>query len=203
MIQLTWLGHSCFRVRAHGYTIVLDPFENGSVPGFRDLNETANLVLCSHDHYDHNAAGVVKIVDGNTENPFHITTLSSFHDDQSGALRGKNTITILECDGVRIAHLGDLGCTPGELALERLYGVDLLLIPVGGHYTIDGDAAFDLTRHIEPKTVIPMHYRSEHFGFDVLTTEELFLSHYDCHTVIHGNTVDLTDLPAGAVVLTY
>lgn len=203
-IELTWLGHSCFRVQAHGFTVVLDPFENGSVPGFRNIDETANLVLCSHDHYDHNAKDVVKMVDEDMENPFTITTLSSFHDDQNGALRGKNTITILECDGIRVAHMGDIGCMLGELALEKLHGVDVLLLPVGGHYTVDAKAAKEIAGKIEPRAVIPMHYRGEGFGFDVLGTVEDFTELYPQHTVLPSGSVTVTaKAPEGVLVLSY
>lgn len=203
-IRVTWLGHSCFRVEAHGFSVILDPFEHGSVPGFADLNETANMVLCSHDHFDHNAKAVVHPAEENAQNPFTVTTLSSFHDDQNGTLRGKNTITVLECDGVRIAHMGDIGCMPGELALERLQGVSLLLMPVGGHYTVDADAAFEIVQRVQPRAVVPMHYRSEHFGFEVLATIEPFAAKFAEQTRLPTNTVDVTaDAPAGLVVLTY
>lgn len=87
-IQLNWLGHSCFRVQAHGFTIVLDPFAPGSVPGYRDIDEKADLILCSHDHHDHNYREAVTLITPQKENPFTITTLSSLQDDQEGAQRG-------------------------------------------------------------------------------------------------------------------
>lgn len=203
-IQLNWLGHSCFRVQAQGFTIVLDPFAPGSVPGYRDIDEQADLVLCSHDHHDHNARETVTLLTPQKENPFTITTLSSFHDDQNGAQRGPNTITILECGGVRVAHMGDIGCMPSALALEKLAGVDALLLPVGGHYTVGPREAKAIADAVAPRAVIPMHYRSDRFGYDVIGPVEDFLKLYDSHTTLPGSSVEITpDSPSGVVVLRY
>lgn len=203
-IQLNWLGHSCFRVQAHGFTIVLDPFAPGSVPGYRDIDEKADLVLCSHDHHDHNHRAAVTLITPQKENPFTITTLSSFHDDQDGAQRGPNTITILECNGVRVAHMGDIGCMPGTLALEKLSGVDMLLLPVGGYYTVGPKEAKAIADAVSPRAVIPMHYRSDRFGYDVIGPVEEFLRLYDSYKTLDGSSVEITpDGPSGVVVLSY
>lgn len=203
-IQLNWLGHSCFRVQAHGFTIVLDPFAPGSVPGYRDIDEKADLILCSHDHHDHNYREAVTLITPQKENPFTITTLSSFHDDQEGAQRGSNTITILERDGVRVAHMGDIGCMPSALALEKLSGVDALLLPVGGYYTVGPKEAKAIADAVSPRAVIPMHYRSDRFGYDVIGPVEEFLKLYDSYKTLDGSSVEITpDGPSGVVVLSY
>lgn len=203
-IQLNWLGHSCFRVQAHGFTIVLDPFAPGSVPGYRDIDEKADLILCSHDHHDHNYREAVTLITPQKENPFTITTLSSFHDDQEGAQRGSNTITILECDSVRVAHMGDIGCMPGALALEKLSGVDALLLPVGGYYTVGPKEAKVIADAVSPRAVIPMHYRSDRFGYDVIGPVNEFLKLYDSYKTLDGSSVEITpDGPSGVVVLSY
>lgn len=203
-IQLNWLGHSCFRVQAHGFTIVLDPFAPGSVPGYRDIDEKADLILCSHDHHDHNYREAVTLITPQKENPFTITTLSSFHDDQEGAQRGSNTITILERDGVRVAHMGDIGCMPSALALEKLSGVDALVLPVGGYYTVGPKEAKAIADAVSPRAVIPMHYRSDRFGYDVIGPVEEFLKLYDSYKTLDGSSVEITpDGPSGVVVLSY
>lgn len=203
-ITLKWLGHSCFRAEAHGFSIVLDPFAPGSVPGYRDIAEQADLVLCSHGHGDHNYKEAVTLSEHSAPNPFTVTTLSSFHDDQQGALRGPNTITILEADGVRVAHMGDVGCMPSALALEKLHGVDALLLPVGGHYTVGPEAARDIAAAIAPRAVIPMHYRSASFGYDVIGPVEDFLKLCDGCTKLDSDTVEITrEGPSGVVVLRY
>ena len=181
-IQIQWLGHSCFRVECQGYTVVLDPFEPGSVPGLRDIRQTADQVLCSHQHHDHNyRAGVALRQDG-PANPFTITALPSFHDGCGGEKRGPNTIHLLEAQGLRVAHLGDIGAMPAPDVVERLQNLDAVLVPVGGFYTIDAGQA---------KAVVD---RSDAFGFDVLAPVEDFLeldSHwmrYETDTLeIHEN----------------
>lgn len=102
-IQIQWLGHSCFRVECQGYAIVLDPFEPGSVPGLRDIQQTADQVLCSHEHHDHNYRAGVALRETGAENPFAITAFPSFHDDCGGEKRGPNTIHLLEAGGLRVA----------------------------------------------------------------------------------------------------
>ena len=113
-LKLTWNGHSCFTLEENGYAIVLDPYEDGAVPGFGPLKLTADEVLCSHGHGDHNAAQCVKIRknSGGAKNPFRITEIHSFHDEAKGTKRGKNTIRIFDDGQYRIAHMGDIGCVP-------------------------------------------------------------------------------------------
>lgn len=194
-IVLTWLGHSCFRVECQGYAIVLDPFEPGSVPGCRDIRETADQVLCSHEHHDHNYREGVSLRENGPENPFTVTQLPSFHDGCGGEKRGPNTIHLLEAGGLRVAHMGDVGAMPSPQVLERLQGLDAVMIPVGGFYTVDPQGAREIVEAIQPRVVIPMHYRSDAFGFDVLGPVEAFLDlyagrwvRYDTNALeIHGN----------------
>ena len=178
-IQIQWLGHSCFRVECQGYTVVLDPFEPGSVPGLRDIRQTADQVLCSHQHHDHNyRAGVALRQDG-PANPFTITALPSFHDGCGGAKRGPNTIHLLEAQGLRVAHLGDIGAMPAPDVVEQLQNLDAVLVPVGGFYTVGPKEAKEIVDALQARVVIPMHYRSDAFGFDVLAPVEDFLE-LDC-----------------------
>lgn len=169
-IKITWLGHSCFLIQIEegGYRIALDPFEDGYVDGLENLNVEADAVLCSHDHHDHGADFVIRKTNRKLDHSFTITRLESFHDERNGELRGKNTMTIIEYGSIRIAHLGDIGCMPNEEQLEALKYLDAVLIPVGGFYTIEPEICISLLRKIESKIVIPMHYRSERFGFDTI-----------------------------------
>lgn len=203
-IKLRWLGHSCFRVECEGFSIVLDPFAPGSVPGFEDIRETADLVLCSHEHGDHNYREGVTVRENGVENPFRITEIASCHDDQGGALRGKNTITVLEAQGKKLVHFGDVGCMPGPAALEKLRGADVILLPVGGHFTVGPAEAKAIVDAVEPKTVVPMHYRSESFGYDVIGPVEDFLALCGPVSKLDTDTLELgPDTPAGVVVLAY
>ena len=107
-LELRWLGHACFALKYKDFTVVFDPFEDNYVRGFGSLDVAADLVLCSHFHNDHGAAYVVQPLEGH-ENPFQVTGIQTFHDPEGGKLRGENVIHILEADGFKVAHLGDLG----------------------------------------------------------------------------------------------
>lgn len=174
-LQIIWHGHACFSVCCRDYTIVLDPYQDGSVPGFPPLRLEADCVLCSHGHHDHNAAENVKLRPGRVS-PFAVTDLPTFHDDRGGALRGKNTVRILEAGGLRLAHFGDLGdpdLTPEqEAALQNL---DAALIPVGGFFTIGPREAADLVRRLRPRVVIPMHYKLGDAGLPMIAELSDFL----------------------------
>ena len=173
MMKLTWLGHSCFRVECEGSALIIDPFEPGSVPGCREIHEEADQVLCSHGHHDHGYREGVKLT--GKSSPLKITALEGFHDDQRGALRGPNTIHILEGGDVKAAHFGDIGCMPTPAQIEALQGCDAIMLPVGGHYTVGPREAKAIADAVGPRVVIPMHYRSASFGFDVLGTLEDYL----------------------------
>lgn len=192
MMKITWLGHACFKVESQGYAVVIDPYEDGYVPGLAPLRETANHVLCSHKHGDHNYRGAIA-VSGEVSSPFRITALPTYHDDRQGELRGSNTIHILEQGSLRVAHFGDLGCELSEEQAELLTGLDAVMIPVGGYYTIDAGQAKVLVDRIRPKVVIPMHYRGDTFGFDVLSTLDAFTDLCEVVVEYPGSFLELTE----------
>ena len=201
-MKLIWHGHSCFTVEAEGYTAVFDPYADGSVPGLAPLRLTADAVFCSHGHSDHGARELVTL----TGRPFplQVETLATYHDDRMGLLRGKNTVHILHGEGMRVAHLGDLGHRPGKKVLEALAGVDALLIPVGGHFTIDAPTAKAVADAVGPRVVIPMHYRLGQMGYDVIGTLDAFTAL--CGDVRTYDTDTLTlsgDTPPQTAVMTY
>lgn len=200
-MKITWIGHSCFRVEKDGYAVVIDPYEDGSVPGLKPVREKADLVLCSHEHGDHNARHLVKMTCNGTS-PFRITELSTFHDDAKGTQRGKNTMFLLDDGETKLAHLGDLGCEPKPEQLEMLKGLDCLLIPVGGFYTIDAEQAAALVEKIKPRMVIPMHYRSGRFGFSVIGTVDAFSKLVGDVATVPASEIDTSlKLPAQVVIL--
>lgn len=182
-LELRWHGHACFSLTCQNFTVVFDPYEDNYVPGFAPLDLDADLVLCSHQHNDHNAAHVVRPRSGG-KNPFRITTIDTFHDPEGGALRGTNTIHILEAGGLRLAHFGDIGCPLTPQQREALSGLDVALIPVGGFYTIGPEEAKALMREISPKITVPMHYRMGDVGLPAIAELDDFLSlvgHYIYH----------------------
>lgn len=174
-MQIRWHGHACFSVTCEGYNVVFDPYQDGSVPGFPPLVLEADLVLCSHEHHDHNARENVRLRAGRAC-PFTVTELHTFHDDCGGAKRGPNTIRILESGGLRLAHLGDLGVATlppeQEAALQNL---DAVLIPVGGFFTIGPDEAKSLLDRIRPRVTIPMHFRAGKTGLPMIAELDSFL----------------------------
>lgn len=189
---IQWLGHACFRLEADEYSIVLDPYGHGTVPGLRPLDVTASEALCSHGHGDHNAASLVRLEAGGSASPFTVTRLACFHDGEGGALRGPNTLHVLEAEDVRVAHLGDLGhpLTPEQAAaIGRL---DAVMIPIGGYYTIGPEEAKAVVDLLRPHVVLPMHYRSEAFGFDEIGTLEPFLSLFSRVERLPGDTLEIT-----------
>lgn len=203
-MTVTWLGHSCFKVESGGYSIVLDPYADGNVPGLSYLRDEANLVLNSHSHDDHAGKRVIKYVKETVASPFRIEKLLTFHDEMEGALRGENLIHILDDGSFRAAHLGDIGCGLTQEQTERLKGVDVLMIPVGGYYTIDAGKAKKIVDQLSPRVVLPMHYRSEKFGYEVLAPVEEYLSL--CYDVMYyqDNAMDITErTPTQTAVLTY
>lgn len=190
-IKVTWIGHSCFKVQFNEHSVVFDPTNDGYVPGIKPIREDADIVICSHQHGDHNARELIR--ESGERDAFEITEIETFHDDKEGALRGENTISIVTCDGLKVAHFGDLGCEPTEDQLAFLNDLDLALIPVGGYYTIDGKEAAGIIKKIKPRNVIPMHYRDDEkgFGFDVISTVNDFLEEMENIEILDKSSVDL------------
>lgn len=198
-MKVTFVGHACFKVEDEGYSIVLDPYKDGSVPGLGNVREVANQVLASHDHGDHNAVGNVEIVKCDA-NPFMITLLTANHDDKGGSLRGKSNITIMQTKGFKVAHLGDLGEDLSEQQIVALSDLDVLMIPVGGHFTIDAAKATEIVKLLKPRITIPMHYRLGNFGFDIIGTLDEFTKNFDA-TVLEQCELEVAKDLSGVVVL--
>ncbi len=172
-MKITWLGHSCFIVESQGYQIVLDPYQDGSVPGFAPVRVEADQVLCSHGHGDHSGTECVSLRQG-AASPFTVETIDTWHDDKNGAKRGPNTIHILSDGQCRIAHLGDLGCGLTSGQKDKLRRLTALLIPVGGFFTINAAQAKALVDELAPTVAIPMHYRGRGFGYPVIGKVDKF-----------------------------
>ena len=198
-MTITWLGHACFALESDSHRIIIDPYRD--VPRFRALQEEADAAFCSHGHYDHAATEAVTLSGGT--HPFAVTELPTWHDEVQGAKRGKNTVRIFEAEGLRIAHLGDLGHQPNEEVLSHLRNVDVLLIPVGGIYTINPAEAKVLADAVGASLTVPMHYRRGDLGFDVIADVEDFLSLFPSEQVIRidGNRFCPSDYPQGTVLL--
>ncbi len=173
-MKIKWLGHSCFKIEQNGYSIVLDPYKKSAMLRLNDLNTEANEVLCSHEHSDHNYKEAVKLIKSKDKSPFNITRLLSYHDKSKGEKRGENFIAIIETDALKVAHLGDLGHPLNDSQINSLLNLDVLMIPVGGFFTIDPQEAKEICDKLKPRIIIPMHYKGKKFGPLMLAKVEAF-----------------------------
>jgi L-ascorbate metabolism protein UlaG (beta-lactamase superfamily) len=165
-VAIKWLGHACFLITFSGGTkVVTDPFDP-NFTGYRPVTVAATAVTVSHNHSDHDYLGSLKgnpkVIQGKAMQKVKQVTIrgiDSLHwKDPKDKQRGNNTIFMIEGDGIRIVHLGDLGRTLTEQQVKQIGRVDVLLIPVGGFFTIDAVDATKVVGQLKPKVVIPMHY---------------------------------------------
>src|SRR3990172_12365351 len=165
-MEIVWLGHSCFRLRGREAVVITDPCPPST--GYSIGKPNADIVTISHHHEDHDyvkaVVGSPIVTDGPGEYEIRgafITGIATYHDGRRGAVHGSNVAFVLEMEEMRVCHLGDLGHAPTAEQVEELSGADILLVPVGGLTTIDGAAAAEVVSLLEPRLVIPMHYRTE------------------------------------------
>jgi L-ascorbate metabolism protein UlaG (beta-lactamase superfamily) len=158
MVKIQHLGHSSFKISNDDFSIVLDPYENGSVNGLLfPKNVEANLVLCSHEHRDHNAREYIKLI--SSAKSFQYQEYLLPHDHQKGNQRGLVYGRIFSFDNISFAHLGDVGDISPLNLFDPFKGVDVLFVPINGFYTISAKETKILADYIKPKLVIPMHYQ--------------------------------------------
>lgn len=179
---IRWLGHSCFRITSYGgKTLLTDPYDSGAYRGtlnYAPLDEAPDVVTVSHRHADHGNTAILKgspvivesrearVVDG-----FNIRGIATYHDDRDGDLRGDNTVFRIIVDDVAVCHLGDLGQELSQARVEQIGEVDVLLVPVGGYFTIDAGQATRVMEQLHPSITIPMHFRNDECLFDIETVE--------------------------------
>jgi len=168
-MKIKWLGHSCFVITSDtGIKIITDPYVTGGGLSYGEIKETADIVIVSHEHNDHNNVAAVQ---GNPEVVRRVATieikgikfkgLPTYHDNTQGKLRGNNAIFCFKVDGIALCHLGDLGHQLSAQQVAELGRVDILFVPIGGSYTIDAKVATEVCNKLQPKVIIPMHYRTD------------------------------------------
>lgn len=164
---ITYYGHSCFRIKAGGSSIVFDPYKNGSVPGLKlPKGIQADAVNCSHQHDDHNAAELIAVT-GKKLN-FTVSKLTVPHDHHNGQHRGLSDITFVELPDLILCHLGDLGRLPTAEEYTAISKADIVLMPCAGYYTIDSKEADEIIKHLKhPSLKVLMHFREGKRGYDV------------------------------------
>ena len=161
-MDVTWLGHGCFRLRGRGAAAVTDPYPPSI--GLKLQRLDADLVTVSHEHENHNYTQVVReAYEIHGPGEYEVAGISvigvpTFHDAEKGQKHGRNTVYLIEIDDVRICHLGDLGHKLGDVEAEAVSSPDVLLVPVGGNTSINAAEAAEVVRQLEPRYVVPMHY---------------------------------------------
>ena len=196
MLQICWHGHSCFEI-TNDVTIVTDPHDGKSI-GIPAPTITGDIILVSHDHYDHNSVRTVEkpgskiIRDGRkrTIGSIQIVGFDSFHDEDHGAKRGVNTIFRFVCDDITFCHLGDLGHELDDALVNQIGDVDILFVPVGGTYTLDASQAWRVINAIKPRIVIPMHFKIEGLSLPI-TGVDSFLEQNTFKLLKVGNEIDI------------
>ena len=205
-MEITWLGHSCFKIKGKQAIVVTDPFAPAN--GVSIGKATANIVTVSHDHAGHSyasgVAGNPRVLSRPGEYEIAgvlVIGLATFHDSNKGTDRGKNTVFVLETEELSICHLGDLGQALTDAQIEEIGKVDILMIPVGGVTTINAGTAAAMVRQMDPKIVIPMHYKTSLFEAE-LDPVEHFLREFAAQPTPQAKlNVNKNNLPIGTQVI--
>lgn len=209
-MKIKWLGHASFVITSDdGTRVVTDPYAVGGGISYGEIRESADVVTVSHNHGDHNNAAAVR------GNPQVISTpgskivrgiefrgIASYHDESRGRERGPNIIFCFTIDGVAICHLGDLGHPLDDKQVAEIGKVDVVLIPIGGFYTIDASRATRVCDALEPKVIIPMHYRTSGCSYPIAGVEEFTRGKAGVKE-INSSEVELTtaNLPSAAEIV--
>ena len=203
-MKIKWYGHSAFQIITDkGIRIIIDPFESGAFGGsiaYGKITDEADIVLTSHDHGDHN---YIKDIRGNfvhinnagqyEEKGVKIKAIPTFHDKSKGKERGTNIIFVLYGDDLVVTHLGDLGHALDDSILQNIGKVDVLLLPIGGFFTIDAEEATKIMNDIKPAITIPMHYKTERIdlpieGLDAFTKDKKTVKEANTHEIVITKT---------------
>lgn len=160
-MEIQWLGHACFRITHKGYTVIIDPYNSDYTTGYPKLSGLrADKLLISHEHYGHNYREAVTLSGkSESENPFTITALTVDHDSVGGIMRHQCLVHILEADGLKIAHMGDIGTRLNGGEVSKLFGADAIMVTAGSCTGLPAQEVWRMTDELFPKVIIPMHYR--------------------------------------------
>jgi len=207
-MKIKWLGHAAFLITSDsGTRIITDPYETSDALKYGNIEESADIVTVSHDHGDHNNVAAVRdnpqeVRETTEAKGIKIKGIPTAHDDAGGSKRGSNTIFCFEVDGVNICHFGDLGHPLSNTQLTELGKVDVLLIPVGGFFTIDAQTAGNISDQLKPRVIIPMHYQNNKCGLPIKGVDE-FIKGKDNVTRLDTSEIELKagGLPASTQIM--
>ncbi len=210
MLQIRWHGHACFEIK-DDVTLVTDPHDGKSI-GIPAPSVAGDVILVSHDHYDHNSVKTVEkegsklVADGRKRNvsDIEIRGVDSFHDEARGAKRGNNIMYKFTMDGVIFCHLGDLGHDLDEESVQKIGEVDILFVPIGGTFTVDDKQAWNVINKIKPKIIVPMHYKIGGLSLPIAGIDP-FLGQTNYKVIHVGNEIDIEkeDLPTEPEIWTF
>ena len=198
-MKIKWLGHASFLITTDkGTKIITDPYKTGGPITYGEIKESADVVTVSHEHGDHNntdsVGGQPKVYKGGAPlevNDVKFTSVATYHDENMGKDRGPNAIVCMETEGIRLCHLGDLGHPLSPQDIAQIGNVDILLIPVGGFFTINAAVATDVSTRLRPKVIIPMHYKNDCCAYPITGVEE-FLKDKENSVTMDASEVEFT-----------
>jgi L-ascorbate metabolism protein UlaG (beta-lactamase superfamily) len=207
-MKIKYLAHSSFLITAaSGTRIITDPYTVNDSTRYDAIDETADIIAVTHEHGDHNNTAAVK---GNPEilrdsaevNGISFKAVATLHDTSGGKERGKNTIFCFEVDGVKVVHCGDLGHLLTDNQVVEVGKVHVLLIPVGGYYTIDARTAQEVADQVRARVIIPMHYKTEKSNYNIAGVED-FIKNKTNVTRVEGSEIEFKagEVPAGPVIM--
>ncbi len=186
-MKIKFIGHACFLIETQGLKIMTDPYDKSLPYDFPDGIEV-DIVTVSHDHFDHSATNRVKVKREILKDPtdkeieeVKFKSKSFYHDEEMGKRRGKNALFLIEGEGIKILHCGDLGHIPNEKEISEFKNIDIILIPVGGYFTIDAKKADEVIKILNPKIVIPMHYKTKKLDFPIAPLDEFLKNKESIH----------------------
>lgn len=207
-MKLEWIGHACFKLTANDGTVVItDPYDESV--GIDMIPLQADLITMSHAHHDHNETSMIVgrpvIAHGNEAVQVGSVTAKaagSYHDNAQGAKRGANAIRIFTIDDMKVVHLGDQGCMPDEAAIAAIANADVLMIPVGGTYTVDAQGAKAIIDRVKPRCVIPMHVKTKRCPYPI-DKVDVFLKVMDVEGMKPVSALEMTKetAPCGVVLM--
>lgn len=202
MIKIRWHGHACFEI-SNSKTIVIDPHDGASI-GIEPPRVKADVILVSHEHYDHNKVkavekkGSIVVRESREIDGIIIEAFKAYHDNSKGSKRGEIKIFKIEYNGFKICHLGDLGHVLDDELIEKLGEIDILFIPVGGIFTIDGGEAMEIIKKIDTKVIVPMHYKIEGLSLPINRLDEFIemAKDYKIENIENEIEIEKEDLPS-------
>ncbi len=197
-MKIKWLGHASFLITSKaGVKVITDPYAVGRGINYAPIKEGADVVLVSHDHSDHNNASAIQgkpeVVKGNVTKSvkgISFQGVATYHDASQGQQRGSNTIFCFTLDGMRVCHLGDLGHVLSSGQVKEIGAIDILLVPVGGFFTIDASAASQVCDQLKPKVIVPMHFKIPDCDYPIAGVED-FLKGKKNIRKIAGSEIEL------------